>query len=132
MEKVKEFINEVIWCGRKADKRKINIKRILLVALKVIAFVVLMLLFYHCPLMYFFNIPCPGCGMTRAYLSLLRFDFAAAYEYHSLFPIPAIVFAYYLIRKRLRLNDKLETGILIFLISLFFIRWIFILCELFI
>ncbi len=30
------------------------------------------------------GIPCPGCGMTRATLALLRLDFAAAFAYHPL------------------------------------------------
>ena len=31
------------------------------------------------------EIPCPGCGMTRAWLSLLRGDFAGAFRAHPLF-----------------------------------------------
>ncbi len=47
-----------------------------------------------CALMLIFKIPCPikhltglscaGCGMTRAMISALRLDFAAAFEYHPL------------------------------------------------
>nr|WP_276020532.1 DUF2752 domain-containing protein [Acetivibrio straminisolvens] len=39
----------------------------------------------------FFGLPCPGCGMTRAYLSLLKFDLASAFYYHPLFLLPAIL-----------------------------------------
>lgn len=38
-----------------------------------------------CPLRAVTGIPCPGCGMTRAYLSLLRGDWQAAWQYHPLF-----------------------------------------------
>ncbi len=31
------------------------------------------------------NVPCPACGMSRALLSLLRLDIAAAFEYHPVF-----------------------------------------------
>ena len=31
-----------------------------------------------------FGVPCPGCGLTRANLAALRFDFAAAFEMHPL------------------------------------------------
>ena len=32
------------------------------------------------------GIPCITCGMTRATLAAMRFDFAAAFRYHPLFP----------------------------------------------
>lgn len=32
-----------------------------------------------------FDVPCPFCGMTRAWLSALQFDFSKAYDYHPLF-----------------------------------------------
>ncbi len=46
---------------------------------------------YDCPLDYFLGIPCPLCGMSRAFLSLLRLDFADAFYYHPLWPVVVIV-----------------------------------------
>ena len=37
-----------------------------------------------CLFRYFFRIPCPGCGMTRALLSLLRLDLKGAFCYHPM------------------------------------------------
>jgi hypothetical protein len=37
-----------------------------------------------CPIKYLTGISCPGCGMTRACVSALRLDFAAAFFYHPL------------------------------------------------
>lgn len=40
------------------------------------------------------GVPCPVCGMTRAYLSLLTLDFDTAFKYNSsfwMFPIICIV-----------------------------------------
>ncbi len=37
-----------------------------------------------CPSKVFFGIPCPGCGISRAFMSVLRLDFAAAFEYNPL------------------------------------------------
>lgn len=48
-----------------------------------------------CPIKFVTGVSCPGCGMTRAWLSVLRLDFAAAFYYHPLFmapPIAAVVF----------------------------------------
>ena len=32
-----------------------------------------------------FGIPCPACGMTRAYMSLAHLDIRGAFYYHPLF-----------------------------------------------
>ena len=37
-----------------------------------------------CPTALFFGIPCPGCGLTRATLALLRGDVGAALHFHPL------------------------------------------------
>jgi hypothetical protein len=40
--------------------------------------------FYVCPVKYFLHIPCPGCGLTRGFIAILRFDFYAALNYNLL------------------------------------------------
>ncbi len=40
-----------------------------------------------CPIKFSTGISCPGCGMTRACISALRLDFAAAFEYHPLWVV---------------------------------------------
>ena len=37
-----------------------------------------------CPIKHVLGISCAGCGMTRACMSALRLDFAAAFSYHPL------------------------------------------------
>jgi len=48
-----------------------------------------------CPIKFITGISCPGCGMTRACLSALRFDFASAFYYHPLWigviPVSALL-----------------------------------------
>ncbi len=39
----------------------------------------------------FTGIPCPGCGMTRAFFSLAKLDFSTAFYYHPLFLLPVFV-----------------------------------------
>ncbi len=51
------------------------------------------------------GIPCPACGMTRACLAALRFDFAAAFGYHPLWvllPPTAVLLVVFKIKKRER------------------------------
>lgn len=40
-----------------------------------------------------FDIACPACGMTRAYTSLLRLDFASAFHYNPAWWTPPIAAA---------------------------------------
>ena len=51
---------------------------------------IIVLLFYRCPTGYFLGIPCPFCGMTRAFLCVLRGDFLQAFYYHPLWPAVCI------------------------------------------
>ena len=80
-------------------------------ALLVILFLVYV---YKCPFYYFFHFPCPGCGITRAYLAAFRFDFVSAFRYHPLFFTVAPIVLYSAHRNvlRKRLNDKAETAVL--------------------
>ncbi len=48
---------------------------------------VFLILGVPCLVKFLTGISCPGCGMTRAYISLLSFDFTRAFYYHPLWPI---------------------------------------------
>lgn len=79
-----------------------------------------LVLFYAvvgCPLRCFFGICCPGCGMTRATLSILKLDFAGAFSYHPLvfiMPVCALVF---ILRKKL--SAKVCNGLIALAVILF-------------
>jgi hypothetical protein len=49
-----------------------------------ILYAVLFALGITCPIKYVSGISCPGCGMSRACFSALRFDLSAALAYHPL------------------------------------------------
>lgn len=50
-------------------------------------------LIFGCTYKKLLGIPCPGCGMTRAWLSLLRGDIIGAFRWHPLFAVFPPVFA---------------------------------------
>lgn len=64
-------------------------------------YVVLETLGVTCPIKYITGISCAGCGMSRAWLALLRLDVQAAFAFHPLvlLPIPAALL--FLLRERL-------------------------------
>lgn len=45
------------------------------------------------------GIPCPSCGMTRSYISLLHGNIYKAFFYHPLFLIPIILFIMYILKE---------------------------------
>ena len=88
----------------------------------VFAAVLLFFIFiYQCPIYLLFGIRCPGCGITRAYISALQFDFSAAFAHHPLFFIVAPLISYILFKSKLKkpLNGKTETAILVTVTVLF-------------
>ena len=55
-----------------------------------------------CPIKFFFGVDCPGCGMTRAFWSVLHLDLPLAWHYNRgvivVFPIIAFAAARSLLR----------------------------------
>lgn len=40
---------------------------------------------HGCPIRLLTGIPCPGCGLSRAFLALLHLDLAGAFSFHPMF-----------------------------------------------
>ena len=77
-------------------------KRDLVAAAVIIGFyTVLFLLGVTCPIKFVTGVSCPGCGMTRACLSLLLGRPARAFYYHPLVWLLPVALALYLFRARL-------------------------------
>ncbi len=73
-----------------------------------------------CFFRYFFDLYCPGCGMTRAIISVFKLDFLSALYYNPLvFAIPYI--ASYIL---FNFKGKIHKYILIAIGTLFIINWL--------
>lgn len=65
---------------------------LVLLAMTAAAFLSSSLLGWGCPLQHFTGIPCPGCGLSRAAVSLLRRDFWMAFRYNPMiYVLPPVV-----------------------------------------
>ena len=96
-------------------------------ALPAIASVVLLYVFLYmavigCPIKFLTGISCPGCGMTRAYLSLLRLDVTSAFKYHPLWPFPALAVIICLFKEKI--PKKIWGALLFTTIALFSIIYL--------
>ena len=76
--------------GGNAYKRKSHrrIEVITSVAAVVVLYVILESFGVTCPIKYITGISCAGCGMSRAWISLLHFNIHDAFMYHPLFFLP--------------------------------------------
>ena len=81
---------------------------------------------YRCPLSFFFGIPCPLCGMTRAIISVFHFDFESAFYYHALWPIVffGVPLYFIFIKNNRKITKKNKDIIFIFVSILFLVYFI--------
>lgn len=73
-----------------------------------------------CPLKYFLHIDCPGCGLQRSFIELLRGNFSASFRFHPA-TVPLLLF---FIFSALHLNYKFKKGNSIVIYSYIFIALI--------
>ena len=70
------------------------------------------------------GIPCPGCGLSRAWLSALRLDLPAAFRYHPMFWCIPVLILYYLRDGRLFQSRRLDLWILLLTIAGWLVSYI--------
>lgn len=64
-----------------------NYKKTAIYEFTIITFTLLIAVFlfdYHCLFKCIFNIPCPGCGLTRAFIEIINFRFLNSFSYNIL------------------------------------------------
>lgn len=102
------------------------LKRLGLLAIFIVyfslAYTIMNALDISCVFKHFLGIPCPGCGITRAALSVLRLDFLAALKYNPfIFALPYIFIYIFFDLKPKKVHDKI-----VFCIGvLWAIYWVF-------
>ncbi len=75
-----------------------------------------------CPIDWLFGIPCAGCGMSRALVAVLHFDFYSAWCYHPLIYLMPFVVLLYLFRKKI--DKKLLKAAFITVFVLFVVVYV--------
>ena len=108
-------------------KIKIDKKEILSKFIISAAYLIIILLFYHfkvgCIFQTFLGIPCPGCGMTRAFFSLIRFNFIDAFKFHPMIYAMPLLYIYFWTNGKLfgKTADKIIVSVIL---TGFAIHWI--------
>lgn len=96
MAKVKNSLYDFFRNSHQPNNPRAIIKdRLLLMLYLAGIYLFFSLLHVGCPLRFITGISCPGCGMTRAYYSLLKLDFNMAMHYHPLFILVPLMAALY-------------------------------------
>lgn len=76
-----------------------------------------------CPIKFMTGISCAGCGMSRAWLSLLKGDIHKAFYYHPLFWTIPFIFIVYLFRHKI--PDKVLKILEVIIIVMFIGTWLY-------
>lgn len=99
-------------------------KKKLLLLLFLVYFTAVYLFFSYtgirCVFLHLFGIPCPGCGMTRALMSVLRLDIIGAVKHNLLIFFMPYILAYIFFDFK---NQKLHKKILIAIGILAALNW---------
>lgn len=85
------------------EKRKLIIAYLVFILTGIV--IIIISLFKSSSMCIFYNytsIPCPACGITRAFKNLISFNITNAFWYHPLFPL-VVLFPYIYIKKDKRL-----------------------------
>ncbi len=103
--------------------RKIKTKLLITAAIAVYA-VILYISPVACPILDLFGVHCLGCGMSRAIICALQFDFSAAFSYHLMFwSLPVLYLCFWLDGKLFK-NKAFNVIFYILISTGFLANWI--------
>lgn len=66
---------------------------------------------FTCLIKFITGLPCPSCGMTRAYISLTHFNIKEAWNYHPLFWFSPPIILFIIISKKPLFHSKTKQSI---------------------
>lgn len=78
-----------------------------------------------CVIRHITGFPCPGCGMSRAWLSVLQLNLGEAFRLHPMFWSIPILCLYILYDGKLIPNPKVNNFLLGILLAAFFLCYLF-------
>ena len=106
-------------------KKICNLKdKLLSCSLVLVLLIIWYILKVPCLFKWLFKIPCLGCGITRAYIAVLRLDFATAFKMNFMFWAVPILIIYYFFDFEPFKNKWLNTALLGLILLGFVINWI--------
>lgn len=101
------------------NKRKTRMRGVILLAVVVLILGLSLLLGTGCLIRKYTGIPCPGCGLTRAWFSVLRLDLVAAFRYHPMFWSVPVFGLFILFDGKLLKNEKANNWLLYGLVAVY-------------
>lgn len=107
--------------------KKFDKKSLIIIIVALLLFLILALLgIYKCPFEYILGIPCPTCGITRAFVSLLHFNITDSFYYYALWPLAVLFFIFIILIQLniLKVNKKTFNIICIILAIIILIYFI--------
>lgn len=97
---------------------------------KIIPVVLIFILVYvltvghECVFLKYFNVICPGCGMTRAIKAVMEFKFKDAFLYHPMVYSLPLIFVYIIKNGKVIKNNFINNSVLVFIGLGFLINYI--------
>lgn len=106
-----------------SKQNKIILKHFVIISICIAYIFLIDALNIGCPFRWVTGIPCPACGITRAYVSFFSLDFKGAFLHHPLFwLLPILVFiGVHKDTDMLKFSNKKVEHIIIILGAIFFI-----------
>ncbi|MBR5322546.1 MAG: DUF2752 domain-containing protein [Clostridia bacterium] len=73
----------------------------------------------------FFKIPCPSCGITRAWICVLNFNIEKAFEFNPVFWMAPILFILILFEGKIIIKKWVNTTLYVCVVIVFLAYWIY-------